>query len=99
MERQGWMGLPIDVVKFPDGRLVTLDNTRLLAASRSGVDVRCVVRKFDEPLPRVMQQRLKTKLDGTPSTWGEAAQFRINKQSNSYKKLNPSGSRFISSTE
>lgn len=28
MKKQGWVGLPIDVVKFPDGRLVAIDNTR-----------------------------------------------------------------------
>ena len=36
MTRQGWKGAPIDVVRLQSGELVTLDNTRLLAASRTG---------------------------------------------------------------
>lgn len=39
MKANGWKGDAIDVVRMGDGGLTTLDNTRVLAASRAGVNV------------------------------------------------------------
>ncbi|EGG4121041.1 hypothetical protein SI35_24440 [Salmonella enterica] len=39
MKLNGWKGDPIDVVRMADGKLTTVDNTRVLAASRAGVKV------------------------------------------------------------
>ena len=39
MTQKGWDGYPIDVVRMTDGKLTTLDNTRLLAAKTVGIDV------------------------------------------------------------
>lgn len=42
MKLNGWKGDPIDVVRMADGKLTTIDNTRVLAASRAGVKVEAV---------------------------------------------------------
>ena len=48
MRANGWQGVPIDVVRMSDGALTTFDNTRVLAASRAGIDVQAVVREVVE---------------------------------------------------
>ncbi len=35
MKAKGWVGDPIDVVKMPDGKFTTVDNTRVLAARKA----------------------------------------------------------------
>ena len=92
MRDQGWKWLHIDVVKMPDGRLITLDNTRLLAAHTAGIEVNAVVRGYHETLNKMMADRFQTTKGGIPVTWGEAVQFRINKQSSGYRLSNPRGS-------
>ena len=47
MQVNGWVGQPIDIVKLSDGTLVTVDNTRVLAASRTGIDVKAIVRSVE----------------------------------------------------
>ncbi|GFN30052.1 hypothetical protein [Paenibacillus xylaniclasticus] len=42
MKANGWQGSPIDVVKMPDGKLTTVDNTRVLAARNAGINVEAV---------------------------------------------------------
>lgn len=76
MKQNGWIGDPINVVRMPDGKLTSIDNTRLLAASEAGIDVQAVVRNFDDPLPKELIERFTTK-KGTPKTWGEALELRI----------------------
>jgi len=39
MRANGWQGDAIDVVRMPDGKLTTLDNTRVLAADQAGIQV------------------------------------------------------------
>ncbi len=48
MRARDWQGTPIDVVRLPDGTFVTVDNTRLLAAHRAGIEVRAVIREAGE---------------------------------------------------
>ena len=87
MQANGWKGEAIDVVKMGDGGLTTLDNTRVLAASRAGVNVQANIRNASDALPANMVERFTTK-KGVPTTWGEAAQLRIGKQSAGWRNGN-----------
>lgn len=94
MQKTGWEGLdPVQVVKTSDGTLVAVDgNTRVLAASRLGTKAKSVVYAPDEILSPDLAKRFTTPKDGTPKTWGEALQFRINKQKKLYREQYPNGS-------
>jgi hypothetical protein len=98
MRANGWQGPPIDVVRMPDGKLTAIDNTRVLAASRAGIDVQAVVHPFDEPLPTSQIERFTTK-KGVPETWGDAVKLRLGKQSAAYRGLYPFGSEVTGSAE
>ncbi|MDU9393754.1 DUF637 domain-containing protein [Pseudomonas sp. zfem002] len=89
MKTNGWKGDPVDVVKMPDGKLTSMDNTRIAAAREAGIDVNASVRGFDEPLtPAIQEARGWQNFD----TWGEAITGRINKQSGGFSTSNPYGS-------
>lgn len=92
MRASGWVGAPIDVVSI-EGRLITVDNTRLLAAQLSGTPVQAVVRGAGEALPASMAGRF-----GAATTWGEAVTARIAGQNAAYRAANPLGSWFIGVT-
>ncbi len=92
MRANGWVGDAIDVVRMPDGGLTSLDNTRLLAANRAGIDVQASIRGFDEALPSSLVGRFTTAKGGVPSTWGDAVMNRIGNQSAGYGTANPFGS-------
>lgn len=96
MQKSGWKWTksPIDIVRMQDGSLVTLDNTRVLAAHEVGINVRAIIRNANDPLPKNLIKRFKTKKDGDPQTWGEAIKFRINNQNKAFKVIHPSGSKF-----
>lgn len=89
MRSNGWKGDPVDVVRMPDGKLTSMDNTRITAAREAGIDVRATVRSFDEVLTPEMQN---ARGWGNYSTWGEAITARINNQSKSFSTANPYGS-------
>ena len=93
MVKNGWVGDPIDVVTMTDGGLTTIDNTRVVAAQIAGIDVKARIHAHDELItdPKTAR-RLSTKKGGIPTTWGEAAKFRIAKQNSSFRKNNPMGS-------
>ncbi|WP_116211756.1 DUF6531 domain-containing protein [Streptomyces olivoreticuli] len=93
MREKGWKGDPIDVVRMPDGRLTSLDNTRVLAARYTDTPIQARVRNYDDPLPPevIESERFKTK-KATPVTWGEAVTARIGKQSAGYRNTYPMGS-------
>jgi filamentous hemagglutinin len=55
MKTNGWKGDPVDVVKMPDGKLTSMDNTRIAAAREAGIDVNASVRGFDDPLTSAIQ--------------------------------------------
>ena len=99
MLQHGWNGRPIDVVRSSDGMLITVDNTRVLAASRAGISAKVRIHESHERLTRCLQERFSTKRDGVPNTWGEAIQFRLNKQNTTYKRFNVEGSNFVGSME
>lgn len=56
MRTNGWKGDPVDVVKMPDGKLTSMDNTRIAAAREAGIDVKASVRGFDDPLTPAIQE-------------------------------------------
>ncbi|MGU7783235.1 LysM peptidoglycan-binding domain-containing protein [Burkholderia sp. PU8-34] len=94
MSTEGWVGKPIDVVAMPDGTLASIDNTRVLAARRAGIDVEANVRGFNEAITDPVRQLSLTEKGTVPDTWGEAARLRINKtiQNATYPGMNPSWS-------
>ncbi|MGG5781822.1 T7SS effector LXG polymorphic toxin [Bacillus albus] len=91
MKANGWKGDPIDVVKMPDGKLTTIDNTRVAAAREVGIEVQATIRNYKDPLPTNLIDRFTTK-KGVPKTWGEALDLRILKQKTSFRNNNPMGS-------
>ncbi|MCW1939827.1 ParB/RepB/Spo0J family partition protein [Bacillus anthracis] len=61
MKANGWKGDPIDVVKMPDGKLTTIDNTRVAAAREVGIEVQATIRNYKDPLPTNLIDRFTTK--------------------------------------
>jgi hypothetical protein len=86
MAAKGWAGAPIDVVQMGDG-LVTVDNTRLLAASMTNTPVQAIIHGAGEALPEAIAGRF-----GAATTWGEAVLGRIGGQNAAYRSLFPGGS-------
>ena len=70
MRANGWVGDAIDVVRMPDGGLTSLDNTRVLAAKRAGIDVQATIRGFDDALPSSLVGRFTTTKGGRPFDLG-----------------------------
>jgi RHS repeat-associated protein len=93
MRANGWSGPPVDVVRLENGSLVTLDNTRVLAASQTGTNVQAVVHGASDALPPSQIQRFTTS-GGAPSTGGDAARLRIQNQGASFSSKYPNGSPF-----
>jgi hypothetical protein len=91
MKANGWQGEPIDVVKMPDGKLTSVDNTRVVSARQAGIDVRANIHGYNDPLTSDQMSRLATK-KGIPKTWGEAIGLRIGKQNSAFRNSFPSGS-------
>jgi len=91
MKRNGWQGDPIDVVQMADGRLITIDNTRVVAARQARIDVQANIHAYDELLPIEYIARFTTK-KGVPKTWGDAVELRIGKQKSSFRTDNLFGS-------
>ena len=96
MKSSGWDGAPIQAVKMSDGTLTTFDSTRLLAASRAGIDAQVVVRRANETFPG---GRWISKKGITPKTWEEAVKLRIREQSSRFRRKHPNGSPFTRSNE
>ncbi|WP_205027782.1 hypothetical protein [Anaerosacchariphilus polymeriproducens] len=90
MKANGWKGDPIDVIKMSDGKLTTIDNTRVVAAREAGIDAQAIIHDANELLPENLIDRFTTK-KGVPKTWGEAIELRIGKQKSSFRNNNPFG--------
>lgn len=56
MRAKGWKGDPVDMVKMPDGELMSMDNTRIAAAIEAGIEVKATVRGFDDTLTLAIQE-------------------------------------------
>ena len=95
MREQGWVGDPIDIVIMPDGDYTSIDNTRVAAARRAGIEVEATVHAYDEPLPDEYIDRFTTR-KGTPETWGDAVELRIQNQNADFRSDNPYGAQDIS---
>lgn len=88
MRTNGWKGDPVDVVKMPDGKLTSVDNTRITAAREAGIEVKATIREYDEPLtPAIRDARGWQNY----STWGEAISARIKQQGSTFSTANPYG--------
>lgn len=92
MKAKGWLGDAIDVVKMSDGKLTSVDNTRILAAKQAGINVKARVHAGTDPLPPEFAVRFKSKKGLIPDTWEDAVLNRISKQNSAYRKNNPTGS-------
>jgi filamentous hemagglutinin len=90
MRSNGWKGDPVDVVRMPDNRLTSIDNTRIIAARESGIDVLAKIRAFEWPLTADEIGRF-TKGSQVPSSWGDAVTIRINSQSGGFGVKYPHG--------
>ena len=88
MKKCGWKGDPIDVIRMPDGKMTSMDNTRINATRDAGIRVEANVRNFNDPLPKDM---VDSGRFGSATTWGEAITGRINNQSGGFSKNNPYG--------
>lgn len=93
MKKDGWVGDPVDVIRMPDGKVTSMDNTRIKAAREAGIEIKGNVRNFDDKLSPEEITRFSDPRKGfTPQTWGEAIKGRIDKQSGGFGKDNPYGS-------
>ena len=93
MKTNGWKGDPVDVIKMPDGKFTSMDNTRIAAAREAGINIKANVRNFNDKLsPSEVNRFSDPKKGFIPTTWGEAITGRINKQSGGFSKNNPFGS-------
>lgn len=93
MKKNGWAGEPVDVIKMPDGKFTSMDNTRIRAAREADIGVKANIHNFNDPLSSTEKARFtEPKKNFYPTTWGEAIQGRIDKQSGQFGKLNPNGS-------
>ncbi|MDX1552665.1 MAG: RHS repeat-associated core domain-containing protein, partial [Marinobacter sp.] len=84
MKLNGWQGDPVDVVRMPDGGITSMDNTRILAARRAGIDVHARVRSPADELTPGETMRFTRTNSPEPATWGEAIQYRIEGQKGEY---------------
>jgi hypothetical protein len=93
MKQNGWAKGPIDVVQMGDGALTSLDNTRVLAAREAGILAKANLRDAADLLPDEMGRRFPNPdVPGEfATTWGEAVQYRIMRQSNTFIQQNPRG--------
>lgn len=102
MQRDGFVVEPdrlIDVVRMPDGELTSLDNTRILAAQRAGVNIQARVFDHADLLPNDLDyiSRFIGRKGEIPTTFGDAVRNRISNQSAAYRNIYPNGSPYIGS--
>jgi hypothetical protein len=94
MRANGWQGPPVDVVRMSDGTLVTLDNTRVLAAHEAGIDVQAVFHEGSSSLPTEFIERFTTPRGGVPKTWADAVSNRVGNQNGPFRNTYPNGSPY-----
>lgn len=78
-----------------DGKLTTVDNTRVLAAKNAGICVQANVHTSSDPILTDFAMRFTSKKGTIPKTWGEAVTNRINNQNSTYRTTYPNGSNII----
>jgi len=97
MRQHGFVVEPdrlIDVVRMSDGSLTTLDNTRILAAQRAGVNIQARLSNFDDILPPIDDfiNRFLGRKGEVPVTFGDAVTNRIGGQNAGFRNAHPQGS-------
>ena len=92
MRKEGWKGDPVDVVRMPDSRLTSLDNTRIRAAREAGIEAQTRQHNADDRLSGEEIDRFTVPGKPRPLTWGQAIALRIDKQSGGFGRKNPLGS-------
>ncbi|MCW7542141.1 hypothetical protein OOT46_30575 [Aquabacterium sp. A7-Y] len=102
MKRNGFVVEPdrlIDVVRMPDGVLTSLDNTRILAAQRAGVNIQARVFEHTDLLPDDLDyvSRFIGRKGEIPVTFGDAVANRISNQNSLFRTVYPYGSPYIGS--
>ncbi|MBV9951817.1 MAG: hypothetical protein JO291_07680 [Acidimicrobiia bacterium] len=95
MRAHGWRGRPVDVVTMRDGELTSIDNSRLLAARYSDTRLRARIHAFEDQMSTRRAPQLRSRAGVIPSTWGDAAEYRIQRQNAAFRRLYPSGSPFV----
>lgn len=80
MEKNGWSGKPVDAVLQADGTVLSVDNTRVLAARITGTEAHVNVRAVNEAITDPVRRAQLSYNGVTPKTWGDAAQLRILRQ-------------------
>ena len=61
IKTKGWAGDLVDVVRMSDSKLTTIDNTRILAASRADLKVQARIHEGTSSLPNEFINRFTTK--------------------------------------
>ncbi|WP_400083111.1 hypothetical protein [Yoonia sp. R78084] len=79
MRQNGWQGEPLNVISG-DGVPTSMDNRRLLAARRAGIEVPVTARYASDPLTPDQVREFTVTGQPAPSTWGEALDLRIGRQ-------------------
>lgn len=92
--------LTVDVVQMRNGGLASVDNSRpTVLNATGGGQIQARLRAFDEPLSEGDIRRFTAPRPNgevrVPSTWGEAAEFRIWKQGDEFMQLYPNGSPVV----
>jgi filamentous hemagglutinin len=78
---------------MPDGRITTIDNTRVAAARETGTTVQARVHPHDAPIDPARAPTLANRRTGeVPETWGQGVENRIAGQSSGWRRNNPMGS-------
>lgn len=91
-KKYGWNGDLVDVIKIPDGKMTSMDNTRISTARGAGIKVEANVRNFNDPLPKDM---VDSGRFGSAKTWGKAITEIINSQSRDFSKNNLNSSSYF----
>jgi hypothetical protein len=76
------------------GTLVTLDNSRVFAAGQAGTNVKAAVHDAADTISPERGQAFLEQYGSRPSTWGDAAQLRIQNQSAGFRNTYPNGSPY-----
>ena len=84
MKTNGWTGEPINVILMPDGGLTAIDNTRLLAARKAGINAEIIIHEYNSKMPASKARQYTVMGKSEPQTWGEAIHARINNQNYTY---------------
>jgi filamentous hemagglutinin len=95
MRIDGWKDTPgkeLDIVRMQDGRLTSVDNTRVTAAREVGINVEGNLRNYNDPLTPAEVERFTRRRFPPPKTWGEAVEVRIKGQGGRFARENPLGS-------